>query len=77
MSELFDHLKNELNDVEGYQDFLNSIWEYVSAIEDRYESPIVSFETRGQAHAISARQETNTILLDIALSLRKLSGRDK
>jgi len=76
MSETFDHLKNELSDGEGYQDFLRGIWEYVNAIEEQYESPIVSFETRSAAHQISATQETNTILMDIALSLRKLSGRD-
>jgi len=76
MSDLFNHLNKELNNAEEYQDFLAGIHEYVTAIENRYESPIVSFETRSQAHTISSRQETNTILMDIALSLRKLSGRD-
>jgi hypothetical protein len=75
---LFDLLGTEITSRDGHADFMEGIGTFVAAIEEQYpDSPVVCFETRALAHQISATQEQNTILYDIALSLRVLSGRAK
>lgn len=74
---LFDLLGTEITSAEAYAIFMEGIGSFVNAIEDQYpDSPVVCFETRALAHQISAAQEQNTILYDIALSLRVLAGRN-
>lgn len=73
---LFDLLGTEITSSEGHAYFMEGIGVFIDAIEKHYpDSPVVSFETRALAHQISATQEQNTILYDIALSLRVLAGR--
>lgn len=74
---LFDHIGTEINDKSRYLDFMDGVSNYVNAIEVQYNSDAVGFEARGLAHQICASQEMNTILYDIALSLRVIAGRDK
>lgn len=74
---LFDYLGTEITELDQYQDFMQGVSAHVDAIEQQHpDSHVTKFETRATAHQICASQEMNTILYDIALSLRVLSGRN-
>lgn len=75
----FDYISEPLTDLEYYKDFIEGVGLYLEQIKREdgdWFTAQDDYDNRIKATVATGLMETNTLLHDIALSLRVLSGRD-
>lgn len=74
----FDYIAVPLNDLDSYKAFMEGVDLFIEEMDrDELNTAQSQYDNRVKATMVTGLMETNTLLLDIALSLRVLSGRDK